>query len=178
MTTSNLPTPDAPSDPGAGGDPLADLDAIMAALAARDRASDDRSTSRLDAVERFQSAFAEACQTEVRPAMEAVIERLRANGGGGLIHQHPGGEPRFRHPSCVAWLSLEGEILGDPRPDRHGYLQIEADVTAREILISEGDMREGGGGSRSGRAGTWQLSDLTQERVRAELVEIVRRSAQ
>lgn len=164
--------------PGPVGDPLASLDAILAEVAGRGRDAAARLASRLDTAERFRSAFTAACVSEVRPAMEAVIGRLRANGGGGVVEQHPGGEARFRNPSLVAWLSLEGEIVGEPRPDREPYLQLEADLVAQEVRVIEGDMWRGAGGNRSGRVGTWQVSELTRERVTAELLEIARRSAQ
>lgn len=74
-------------------------------------------------------------------------------------------------------MSLEGEIVGDPRSDREPYLQLEANVSSRDIEISERDMWRGAGGKHSGPLGHWQLSELTQERVIQELLAIARRSA-
>jgi hypothetical protein len=74
-------------------------------------------------------------------------------------------------------MSLEGEIVGDPRSDREPYLQLEANVASRDIETSEGDMWRGAGGKRSGPLGHWQLSELTQEQVIQELLAIARRSA-
>ena len=95
-----------------------------------------------------------------------------------MIEEHPGGEARYRNPSLILWMSLEGPIAGEPRPDRDPYLQLEAEVVGHEIHVFEGDMWRGGGGNRSGRVGTWQLSDLTNDRVVGELLEIAQRSAQ
>lgn len=131
----------------------------------------------LDEQEEFATGFRTACQTEVRPAMQAVLERLQSTGGGGIIEGHPGGEPRFPGPSLTLWMSLAGEIVGAPRADRCPYLEIEADVAKRRAQVSEGDMWLGGGGGRSGRAAQWQLPELTYERVVQELLSIARRAA-
>ncbi len=109
--------------------------------------------------------------------MELVVEHLTTHGGGGAIEEHPGGEARFRHPSVIVWMSLNGELVGEPRSDREPYLQLEANVAERDIEVSEGDMWRGAGGKRSGPVGHWQLSELTQERVVDELLAIARRSA-
>jgi hypothetical protein len=188
MTLESSPPPDPAlidpsasidrSEQGGGDDPLASFDTILAQIAEREVETDARSAHRIDANKKFLAAFAEACEREVRPAMEAVIARLRSGGGGGSIEQHPGGEARFLNASLIAWMSLEGEIVGEPRPDREPYLQIEADVDAHEVPVFEGDMWRGGGGGRSGRVATWQLSDLTNAGIIAELLEIARRSAQ
>lgn len=121
--------------------------------------------------------FAAACETDVLPAMGAVLERLRQLGGDGLIVEHPGGETRFPNRRLTLWMSLKGEIVGEPREDRHPYLQLEADVEQRKVQVNEGDMWRGGGGHSSGRAGLWEVSDLTRQRVTEELLAIARRAA-
>ncbi len=158
-------------------DPLAELDNIVAKVAERDRQRAAQNAEAHDEMRRFLAAFHAACDAEVRPAMEAVLERLREHGGGGVIEQHPGGEARFRHPSLILWISLEGEIVGAPRADLEPYLELEADVEHRAIQVSEGDMWRKAGGKRSGHIGSWQMSDLTREHVIDELLAIARRAA-
>jgi hypothetical protein len=159
-------------------DPLSALDELLAGVAGREDETDARAARRANTRDQFKTSFEEACEREVRPAMETVIARLEARGGGGVIERHAGGEARFGSPSLIAWMSLRGAVVGEPRPDREAYLRIEADVDAGEVRVFEGDMWRGAGGNRSGRAGTWHVADLTGERILSELVEIVRRAAQ
>jgi hypothetical protein len=163
--------------PSSATDPLAGLDPILAAVAQRDRDAAEITADRLDAGQKFLDDFATACATEVRPAMDAVLERLRQLGGGGLIEEHPGGEARFRSPRLALWMSLKGEMVGEPRLDRFPYLLFEADVQGRKVQVDEGDMWRGAGGHTSGRVGVWQISDLTRQRVTEELLAIARRAA-
>ena len=51
--------------------------------------------------------FATACAREARPAMDAVVERLRQSGGDGLVEELPGGEAWFRSPRSALWTSLK-----------------------------------------------------------------------
>jgi len=159
-------------------DPLSEIDVILAGVAAKDRESVARSAHEHDVREEFLHEFQLRCEREVRPAMEAVLARLRSSGGGGLIEEHPGGEARVSTPRLTLWMSLEGPLVGNPRPDRDPYLQLDADVNAREVQLSEGDMWQGAGGGHSGRMGEWQLSELTGARVSEELLGILRRAAQ
>jgi len=158
-------------------DPLAGFDPILAAVAQRDRDAAEITADRLDAGQKFLDEFAAACATEVRPAMDAVLERLRQRGGGGLVEEHPGGEARFRSPRLALWMSLKGEMVGEPRLDRFPYLLFEADVQGRKVQVDEGDMWRGAGGHTSGRVGSWEISDLTRRRVTEELLAIARRAA-
>jgi hypothetical protein len=149
----------------------------LEAVAQSDRDSTDLTADRLQTGQKFLDDFATACKTEVRPAMEAVLERLRQLGGGGSVEEHPGGEARFRSPRLALWMSLKGEIVGAPRLDRHPYLQLEADVEQRKVMVDEGDMWRGAGGHSSGRVGTWEVPDLTRERITGELLAIAQRAA-
>jgi hypothetical protein len=158
-------------------DPLGDFGPLLAAVAQRDRDSEDLTADRIEAGQKFLDDFATACATEVRPAMDAVLERLRQSGGGGLVEVRSGGEARFRDPRLTLWISLKGEISGEPRLDRYPYLQFEADVEKRKVQVDEGDMWRGAGGHSSGRAGTWDVAELTRDRVIRELLAIARRAA-
>jgi hypothetical protein len=75
-------------------------------------------------------------------------------------------------------MSLQGEISGAPRLDRHPYLQLDADVDNRTIRVTEGDNWQGRGASHSSSAGSWRPADVTRAVVTKELLAIVRRSAQ
>jgi hypothetical protein len=74
-------------------------------------------------------------------------------------------------------MSLQGTIGDAPRPDRHPYLELEADVDRRLVQVSEGDMWRGGGGGRSGRVDALPLTGLTHDHITQELLRIARRSA-
>ena len=110
--------------------------------------------------------------------MAAVLERLCQLGGARLIEEHPGGEARFRNPRLALWMSLKGDIVGEPHLDRYPYLLLEADVEALKVQVDEGDMRRGAGGNSTGRAGTWDMVDLTRRRVTEELLAVAQRAAQ
>jgi hypothetical protein len=161
----------------AGNDSLAGFDKIVAGVAQKSRESAERTTHDHDDQEQFLAGFQSTCQSEVRPAMQAVLERLQHAGGGGLIEEHAGDQARVRNPRLTMWMSLEGEIAGDPRPDRHPYLELDADMVGRNVQVSEGDMWLGAGGGRSGRVAVWQLAEITHDRVVEELLAIAQRAA-
>ena len=157
-------------------DLLEGFNPLVAAVAKKDRESADLSAERLKAGQKFLDDFATACDSEVRPAMNAVLERLGQLGGGGLVEEHPGGEARFTKPRIALWMSLEGEVVA-ARPDHYPYLLFEADVDSRKVQVDEGDMWRGAGGNRSGRVGAWEVPELTRERVIKELLAIAQRAA-
>jgi hypothetical protein len=126
----------------------------------------------------FLSAFAAKCEKEIAPAMESIVSRLRANGGGGLVDYEPDGGRVTTTPRLTLWMSFEGEITGTPRQDRHPYFQLDADVGSEKAKISEGDMWEGGGSHHSGPLGLWDLEAVTAERVTDEVLSILSRAAQ
>jgi hypothetical protein len=162
---------------GAGtAEPLAEITSILGALNRRDQQSVESASRLLQDRQDFIDEFHTVCKTEVRPAMEEVLERLRRDGGDGLIEDHPGGEARIATPRLTMWMSLQGAIAGKPRPDRHPYLQLDADADTGTIRLTEGDIWHGGGGGTSGSAGTWQLEEVNRTRVMLELLAIVRRS--
>jgi hypothetical protein len=158
-------------------DPLADIGAVMAALKQKDALSAENAAHVLEGRQAFFDEFRAVCQAEVRPAMQAVLDRLRQEGGDGLIEEHPGGEPRVSTPRLTLWMSLQGPIDNVPRQDRNPYLQLDADVVGRVIRVSEGDSWRGRGAGHSGSVGTWKPTDVTRALVVQELAEIVRRSA-
>jgi hypothetical protein len=178
---SPISTPPAPevkgTEVGTDGDPLAGIDLIVADVARRSQEAAERDVHEVGDRENFLTGFQAACETNVLPAMHAVLDRLKKAGGGGVIEEHRGDEPRFPTPRLTLWMSLEGTIGDSPRPDRHPYLELEADVDHRLVQVSEGDMWRGGGGGRSGRVDALPLCDLTHDHITQELLRIARRSA-
>ncbi len=126
----------------------------------------------------FLDAFAAKCENEIAPAMEAVVSRLRANGGGGLVDYEPHGGRVTTAPRLTLWMSLEGEITGTPRQDRHPYLQLDADIDSKTVNVSEGDMWQGGGSHHSGPVGLWDLKAVTPEAITDEVLSILSRAAE
>lgn len=161
----------------AARDRLEEIDRILRERARVLRALAER-TAQLQA-ERgaFLEGFVVLCESEVRPVMEEVAARLRKNGGGGLVHYQPDGGPASAAPRLTLWMSLEGEISGSPRQDRHPYFQLDADVETRRVRVSAGDMWEGRGSHHSGPLGLWELTALTAETVVEEVLGVLRSAA-
>jgi hypothetical protein len=124
----------------------------------------------------FLEEFAAVCEREIRPAMEAVLERLRQNGGGGLIQERSGGEGQSATPRLTLWMSLDGEIAGSPRQDRHPYLQLDPNQAERQVQVWEGDMWHGAGSTA--RVAPWHRSEITKDSVTKVTIDMVRRVAQ
>lgn len=185
MQDSRGPDPAGPDPAGTDGpprtpegpDPLAEIATVLAALKQQDEDSAETAAHVLEDRQAFVDGFRALCAAEIRPAMEAVLDRLRQAGGDGLVEEHPGGEPRVATPRLTLWMSLQGPVGDPPRQDRNPYLQLDADVAGRVIRLSEGDSWRGSGAGYSGSAGTWKLADVTQASVVQELLGIVRRSA-
>ena len=169
---SNPVAEDTVEEPGS--DPLAEIDRLMQKRCADAQRSTERSAQLSVDRSRFSTDFASACEHVIRPAMDAVLGRLRRNGGGGVIDERPADRQGKSH-RLVLWMSLEGEVDGAPREDRHPYLRLDADVEKRSVTVSEGDMWQGRGG-RSGKTGEWQLAEITAALVTGEILAVLRRS--
>jgi hypothetical protein len=159
-------------------DRLAEIDLILQRRIVEEAESTERSAQVAQERAEFSHGFAEACGSRVRPAMEAILERLRENGGGGFIDEREEARSRLCSHRLILWMSLSGEIEGSPRPNHHPYLQLDADPESHMVMISEGDMWHGRGGNRSGLTGQWALPEVTGIRVTETVVDILRRSAQ
>lgn len=159
-----------------GHDPLAEIDQLMQdKLRAQNEAAARSAQLQADRSD-FAEEFTKVCDLQVRPAMETVLERLRRNGGGGLIEERPENAAQHHTHRLTFWMSFRGEITGSPRQDRHPYLQLDAEVDKRSVAVSEGDMWQGQGGNRSGKFADWGLIEITESRVIQELLAIVRRA--
>jgi len=159
-------------------DPLEEIDQLMQKRLEDEQRSADRSAEITKERSQFSEEFSKVCDAHVRPVMEAILERLRRSGGGGVIEERPEDLARMQDHRFILWMSLEGEIVGTPRLDRHPYLQLDADVAKRAVTVSEGDMWAGHGGNRSGPVTEWQLSEISTTKVTEEILAILRRSFQ
>ncbi|MGO9560858.1 MAG: hypothetical protein ACLPYW_17440 [Acidimicrobiales bacterium] len=159
-------------------DRLAEIDLILQRRMLEEAESADRNAQVTQERADFSNGFAEACASRVRPVMEAILERLRENGGGGFIEEREEARSRLCSHRLILWMSLSGEIEGVPRQNRHPYLQLDADPESHMVMVSEGDMWQGHGGNRSGLSGQWSLPELTPARVTESVVDILRRAAQ
>ncbi len=159
-----------------GEDPLAEIDRIMKERQDDLQQSAERSARISAERSEFSLEFATVCEHRIRPAMEAILERLRRNGGGGIIDERPEDLGQHHSHRLTLWMSLNGEIKGTPRQDRHAYLQLDADVDERCVIVTEGDAPRGPGGTHSGRVGQWELEEITSARVTDEALAILRRS--
>lgn len=163
--------------PSGGVDPLAEIDQLMQTkLREEQEAADLRAQLQIDRSD-FAAEFTTVCDQQVRPAMEAVLERLRRNGGGGVIEERPENIGEHHTHRLTLWMSLRDEITGAPRQNEHPYLQLDAEVGKRSVTVSEGDMWQGHhGAGRSGRFAEWQAAEITAARVTEELLAILRRA--
>ena len=124
---------------------------------------------------RLRQEFAAMCASTIRPAMELFLERVRVNGGGGLIEERSGVENTGVAPRIRLWMSLSGELIGRPRRDQHPYVQLDLDVQRHEVTLEAGDMCKGHGSS--GPVGVWIASEITGAMVTQSLVDVLRRAA-
>jgi hypothetical protein len=176
FVSEDLPIPRASS----GGtetptsDLLAEVDHIFEMRSQSAGQSEERQSQADSEAIRLQDEFGSVCEEQIRPAMQAFLERLRLNGGGGLLEERDGVGARVS-PRVRLWMSLSGELIGRPRRDQHPYLQLDFDITRKRVSVEEGDMWKGHG--TSGPAGAWILSEITGDTVTAALLGVLRRAA-
>jgi hypothetical protein len=165
---------DAPASVGASrtgsldqGHVLEEVRSILAELNRENEESQAEADLLSQARSSFVNTFKAMCRDVARPAVQAVADQLKAAGRDGLVEEFPGGQPRVSTPRLTLWMSFKGAIVGDPRPDRHPYVQLGADLEHHTVRLSERDMWQGAGGGRSGSAGTWNvLGDHLWRRAR------------
>ncbi len=173
---TQLPRVTLEATPGSVEDPLAEIDQLMETKLREEEAAADRSAQLRSDRSDFAVEFTRVCEQEVRPAMQTILDRIRRNGGGGVIENRPEDVGQHQNHRLTLWMSFRGEITGTPRQDRHPYLQLDAEVDKRSASVSEGDMWQGQGGNRSGKSAEWQLEEITAARVTQELLAIIRRA--
>ena len=160
---------------GSSSDVLDEIDRIFE-MRTRGLNHTDERQSQIDSEKaRLQEEFAAVCALTVRPAMQAFLERLRVNGGGGLLEERSGVQGAGVAARITLWMSLEGELIGRPRRDQHPYFQLDFDADHQQVILVEGDMWKGHG--TSGPAGTWTASEITGALVTESLLHVLRRAA-
>jgi hypothetical protein len=156
-------------------DALAEVDRIFEKHSEALGQSAERRTHTATEHVRLREEFAAVSAGTIRPAMETFLERLRLNGGGGLVEERSGVEGAGVAPRIRLWMSLSGELIGRPRRDQHPYLQLDLDVTRQQVNLDEGDMWKGRG--TSGPVGAWITSEITGAMVTESLLDVLRRAA-
>jgi hypothetical protein len=154
-------------------DPISEIDEILEHWTDRQHQLAAREAQAQAESKRFLDEFKELSEHVIKPAMDQIIQRLRKDGGGGLIWD--GGSTTMHRPRLVLWMSLEGDIIGAPRQDLNPYLQLDADVAHRRIDVWEGDMWQRQGTSRS--TAPWQLNEVSTKSVTERVVAILERAA-
>ena len=169
-----LVSPDAevPSD---AADPLGEVDHIFEMRSRGMTYSVERQSDASTERARLQAEFSAVCSQRILPAMRAFLERLRMNGGDGLVEEHDGVEGAGIAPRVRIWMSLSGEIIGRPRHDQHPYLELDFDIAQQQVNVAEGDMWKGHG--TSGPVGVWIASEITSDMVTESLIDVLRRAA-
>lgn len=119
--------------------------------------------------------FLSICTHIVRPTMQAFLERLRMNGGGGLLEMREGVQNAGVAARIRLWMSLSGDLIGRPRRNQHPYLELDLDVAHLQVNVAEGDMWKGHG--TSGPVGVWNASEITSTLITESLLGILRRAA-
>jgi hypothetical protein len=156
------------------GDPYAEIDDALSEWSSRERAFVEAEAAAKAEREKFIRDFEDISRTLIRPTMEAVIERLRRDGGDGTIDERR--SDAFHTPRVILWMSLEGEIATKPRQDRNPFLQLDADVAHRQVDVWEGDMWERQGISQA--TSPWKLDEISPASVTERIVGILQRAAQ
>jgi hypothetical protein len=161
-------------------EPLAEIDAVLVEMMQNSRLAAshlaERAAHERDARQQFLDDFESTCEQSVRPMMQEVRERLQRNGGGAIIDGRAGGDGLVLNPRLTMWMSLDGDILDGPQPEQHPHLQFEADITRTQVHISESGTRSSAGPDNGDLKLTWQLSEVTRDRVARELLAILQRS--
>ena len=161
---------------GSEGDPLAEIDELMQRRAENEQRLSEDLRRREAEREAFARDFTTVFETRLRPVIEEVIERLRRDGGGGMIVERPEDLRLGHRHRYTVWMSFNGEIPEVPREDRFPYLRLDADVERQMVIVSEGDMWQGDGG-HSGRFSDWTLSEVTEDATLRELLAVLERAA-
>jgi hypothetical protein len=166
-------SPDSESPPAKGKDDLVEVDEALGLWSRREREFAQQQAGEQADRDRFLADFADISERVLRPTLEAVIQRLRRDGGDGILQER--GSDGVHGPRLTLWMSLEGEISAEPRQDRNPFLQLDADVAHRRVDVWEGDMWQRQGLSRE--TPPWRLSEISPAGVTERVVGILGRAA-
>ena len=122
--------------------------------------------------EEFLDRFRDVMGCVIKPAMEAIVQRLEEDGGDGAIWE--GDSEAMHRPRVILWMSLKGKMSNSPRQDRNPYLQLDLDMARHQIDVWEGDMWENTGVSRA--TDPWDLRDITPEKINRAVMGILDRA--
>lgn len=128
-----------------------------------------------DEWQRAQEEFSAVCGKEIRPAMQTFVDHLRMRGGGGVVEEREGDQGVSVGSRITAWISLSGDIVGRPRTNHNPFLQLDLDITQRRVHVTEGNVTQRRG--TSGRVGSWNPAEITNDSVTEALVSVLRKAA-
>jgi hypothetical protein len=165
---------DPSSSPPTSQDPYREIDEALTVWSSRERAFAERQAAEKVERDKFLQDFEELSNSVIKPSMESIIERLRRDGGDGAIEERR--SDAFHTARIILWMSLEGKISAKPQQDRYPFLQLDADVTHREVNVWEGDIWERQGTSRA--TSPWKVTEISSARVTERVVGILQRAAQ
>lgn len=157
----------------ASSDSLTEIDEIVHDWSERHHEEAERNSKVADERKQFLQDFERLSVSVIQPTMQAAVDRLERDGGGGLVEEHQG--VGGHGPRVTLWMALEGAISGDPREDRNPYLRLDADIPHRMVTVWEGDMWENKGGS--GASTPWELGEVSAEGISKRVVGILKRAA-
>jgi len=164
--------PDQSSSQPQSADPLVEIDHLLNRRSSRVREMAEQSASARAEGEAFLRQFDEISRRVIKPTMEAVISRLRKDGGDGSIAER--GLDASQNPRVILWMSLQGEISSEPHQDRNPFLQLDADTAHRRVDVWEGDMWEKQGASRA--MAPWELVEISPESLTKRIIGILARA--
>ena len=179
MQAARAPSDSQPGSPSINqvspdsGDSVVEIDQIVGHWSALRREGVEKEAQAESERNQFLTDFRDITDSVIRPAMQAAVDRLGKDGGGGLIEERK--EDLMHRPRITLWMSLEDAITGTPRQDLNPYLQVDANVGLRRIDVWEGDMWEKEGNSRA--TSPWELSEVSNESVTERILGILRRAA-
>jgi hypothetical protein len=152
---------------------LKEIDQVLASWSDQRQAFMARQAAAEASRQLFLRQAAEIADHVIRPAMEATLDRLNRDGGGGRIEERARDDTHSLR--LILWMSLEGDLAGTPRQDRNPYLQLDIDVATRQVDVWEGDMWQKQGSSRA--TAPWHLSEITAGSVTLRAIDILKRAA-
>ncbi len=153
-------------------DSVGDIDQILEKWTHRQDEFAQREVQAKAEEEEFLKGFRAISRCVIRPAMEAIVQQLRKDGGDGMVSD---AESEAMHrPRLILWMSLKGKIAGSPRQDLNPYLQLDLDIPHRRVDVWEGDMWDNLGVSRA--TAPWELKDISTEGINHRVMGILDRA--
>ena len=159
--------------PAKGQDDLVEVDEALRLWSRRAREFAQRQAAEQADRDQFLADFEDISERVLKPSLQAVIERLRSDGGDGILRESR--SDGAHGPRLTLWMSLEGQISSEPLQDRNPFLQLDANVALRRVDVWEGDMWQRQGVSQPTRP--WRLSEISPATVTERIAGILGRAA-